>query len=311
MHHKDTSVWRLALTAPDDAAAEAAAAALAAACGAVSAFGPSPDGAWRVEGFATAPPAAGLVEATLALAWIGRDGAPPVLDVERLPARDWIAENQASFPPLTAGRYLIHGRHFRPALPGGRIGLCIDAATAFGTGDHATTRGCLLALDDLAKRRRRHRTLDMGTGTGILAIAAAKTWPGRAWARDVDPEAVRVAAENAAGNGVGARVAVRRADGYGDRELRRGGPFDLIFANILARPLVRMAPQLARALVPGGIAVLSGLLARQESAVLAAHRLQGLALIGRIAIDGWHTLVLRRRAALQPIARPCTTDPHE
>jgi ribosomal protein L11 methyltransferase len=136
----------------------------------------------------------------------------------------------------------------------------------------------------------------MGTGTGILAIAAAKTWRRRVEARDIDAEAVRVAARNAAANGVAALVAARRSDGYRDRTLRRVGCFDLILANILARPLALMAPALARALAPGGVAVLSGLLARQEAAVLAAHRAQGLRLLHRIAVDGWHTLVLERRA---------------
>jgi ribosomal protein L11 methyltransferase len=295
MHHKGSSVWRLALTAPDAAAAELASAALGTACEAVSAFEAEPDGAWRIEGYTTAPPTPDLIEATLALAWTGRGDAPPTLGVEHLPARDWVALNQATFQPIAVGRYLIHGSHHRDRVPPGRIGLCIDAATAFGTGEHATTRGCLLAIDGLARRRRRRRTLDMGTGTGVLAIAVAKTWRRRVWARDIDAEAVRVAARNAAVNGVAQLIDLRRGDGYGVRGLRRAAPFDLILANILARPLMRMAPALAQALAPGGVAVLSGLLARQEAAVRAAHRRQGLALVRRIAIAGWHTLVLANR----------------
>jgi ribosomal protein L11 methyltransferase len=295
IHHKGATVWRLAVTAPDAAAAELASAVLATACSAVSAFEAEPTGAWRIEGYATVPPTPGLIEATLAVAWTGRDDAPPALGVEHLPAHDWVALNQASFPPLAAGRYMIHGSHRRERVPPGRIGLCIDAATAFGTGEHATTRGCLLAIDRLAKRRHRRRSLDMGTGTGILAIAAAKTWRRRVWARDIDAEAVRVAAHNAGINGVARLLDLRRGNGYGDRGLRRSGPFDLILANILARPLMRMAPALARALAPGGVAVLSGLLARQEAALRAAHRQQGLALVRRIALDGWHTLVLAKR----------------
>jgi ribosomal protein L11 methyltransferase len=295
MHHKGVGVWRVAATVPDAAAADLASAALATACEAVSAFETEPGGAWRIEGFATAPPIPALIEATLALAWNGRGDAPPALELEHLPARDWVALNQASFPPLAAGRYLIHGSHHGDSVPGGRIGLCIDAATAFGTGEHATTRGCLLAIDRLAKQRARRRSLDMGTGTGILAIALAKTWRRRVWARDIDAEAVRVAARNAAVNGVAPLLDLRRADGFGDRGLRRAGRFDLILANILARPLMRMAPALARALAPGGIAVLSGLLGRQEAALRAAYRAQGLALRRRIAIEGWHTLVLAKR----------------
>ncbi len=297
-HHKGAGVWRVALTAPDADSAERAAAAIGSWCGAVGAFEISPAGAWQVEGFAAEPLERGAIEAAMALAWLGEAEAPPELSVERVAPRDWLAENQASFQPLTIGRYFVHGSHRRAPVPPGRVGLRIDAATAFGTGEHATTRGCLLALDRIAKRGRRRHVLDMGTGTGILAIAAAKTWRRPVAARDIDPESVRVTARNAAGNGVGSLVAVRRADGYRDRSLRRAPPFDLIFANILARPLAAMAPHLARALAPGGIAILSGLLARQERSVLAAHRRLGLALRRRIAIDGWHTLVIARRGAI-------------
>lgn len=292
-------VWRLAATVPDAAAADLVAAALATVCGAVSAFAVAPDGAWRVEGLAARRPPRSLVEAALAVAWLGRADAPPPLVPERLPPRDWLAENQASFPPLAAGRYFIHGSHYHGRIPAGRIGLAIDAATAFGTGEHATTRGCLLALDAIARRRRARRVLDMGTGTGILAIAAAKTWRRRVQARDLDAEAIRVASRNAAANGVGALVETRRGDGY--RGVGRG--FDLVFANILARPLALMAPALARALAPGGLAVLSGLLAGQDRAVLAAHRAQRLRLVRRIRGAGWHTLVLARACASFPPLR--------
>jgi ribosomal protein L11 methyltransferase len=135
----------------------------------------------------------------------------------------------------------------------------------------------------------------MGTGTGVLAMAAAKTWHRPVTARDIDAEAVRVARHNAGINGVAGLVDVARSDGYRDPRLDRAAPFDLVFANILARPLALMAKDLSRLLAPGGVAVLSGLLARQEEFVLAAHRAQGLSLRGRIAIDGWHTLIVGRR----------------
>jgi ribosomal protein L11 methyltransferase len=273
--------------------------ALGTVCGAVSAF-EAPEGGWRVEGFATASPERALLEASLALAWAGREDAMGPLVIERLPPRDWLAENQASFPPLRAGRYFIHGSHYCGPVPAGAIALVIDAATAFGSGEHATTRGCLLALDALARRRRFARVLDMGTGTGILAMAAAKTWRLRVTARDIDAEAVRVAAHNAAVNGVAALIDARRANGY--QGLGRARQFDVIFANILSRPLALMAPALARALAPGGVAVLSGLLARQERTVLAAHRAQRLALRHRFRLSGWHTLVLARdHTALPPL----------
>jgi ribosomal protein L11 methyltransferase len=291
-HHPASGVWRIAATVADAETAALASAAFESLFTAVSAFEAAPGDAWQVEGFAAAPPERGLVEANLALLWTGRADAPPALTVERLPDRDWLAENQASFPPLRAGRYFIHPSHYRGRVPAGTIALIIDAATAFGSGEHATTQGCLLALDALARRGRRRAVLDMGTGTGILAMAAAKTWRRRVVARDIDAEAVRVAARNAAANGVAALIDVGRSAGY--RGLRRGGGFDLVFANILARPLVLMAPDLARVLAPGGVAVLSGLLARQECAVLAAHRACGLRLVRRIRLQGWHTLVLAR-----------------
>jgi len=265
----------------------------------VSAFEETPDGAWRVEGFATALPQRGMAEAALAVAWAARHEAPPELAIESVAPRDWLGDNQASFPPMAVGRFLVHGSHHRMAVPAGRIGLLIDAATAFGTGEHATTRGCLVALQRRARRRAPpQRLLDMGSGTGILAIAAAKVWRRHVLARDIDIEAVRGAAVNAARNGVAGLVSSRRSNGYRDRAIGRAGPYDLVFANILARPLAAMAHDLARHLAPGGIAVLSGLLAHQERYVLCAHRAQRLVLIERIAIDGWHTLVLRRPASL-------------
>jgi len=289
-HQKGGGVWRVWAAVADAEAAARLTAVLDGACGAVSVFELAPGGGWRVEGFATAAPPTALLEATLAVAWTGRADAVPALACERVPPRDWLAASAASFPPMLIGRYFIHGSHHR-GVPAGRISLRIDAATAFGTGEHATTRGCVLALDALARRGRRRHVLDMGAGTGILAIAAAKTWRRPVEARDIDHEAVRVAGINAARNGVGALVIARRSDGYLTRGVI-GRRFDLVFANILARPLMRMAPRLACALAPGGIAVLSGLLARQERAVLAAHRAQRLVLWRRIAHDGWHTLMV-------------------
>ncbi len=168
----------------------------------------------------------------------------------------------------------------------------IDAATAFGTGEHPSTRGCLIALAELARRQPIRAPLDIGAGTGILSLAAAKLLRRRVLASDVDPGSVAVARHNAARNGVAGLVRVSRASGYRGQALRRRG-YDLILANILARPLAVMAAGLARHLAPGGHAVLSGLLRRQEPIVLAPHRGLGLALEQRIVIDGWSTLVLR------------------
>jgi ribosomal protein L11 methyltransferase len=177
-------------------------------------------------------------------------------------------------------------------VPASAIGIEIDAATAFGTGEHPSTRGCLLALEALAHRRRFRRPLDIGAGSGILAIAAAKRLHRRVVAGDIDPEAVRVARHHARRNGLAGRIRVVRAAGYRSRVLRRSR-YDLILANILARPLALMARDLKRAIRPGGAAVLAGLLRRQEALVLAAHRAQGLSLERRLVIEGWSTLVLR------------------
>ncbi|HUZ73223.1 MAG TPA: 50S ribosomal protein L11 methyltransferase [Stellaceae bacterium] len=286
--------WLVSLVAPDADAAAAAMTALDVALDAVSAFEDGAGAAWRVDGLSLARPDRARLETLLALAWAGRGGEPPALAVEYVATRDWAAENQASFPPLRVGRYFIRGSQVAMRAPAGRIGLVIDAATAFGTGEHGSTRGCLLALDALARRRRRSRVLDMGTGTGILAMAAAKTWHVKVRARDIDAEAVRVARRNATANGVARRLLVRRGAGYGDRDLLRHAPYDLVLANILARPLIAMSRGLARALADGGVAVVAGLLARHVAGVLAAHRRVGLVLVRRIAVDNWQTLVLAR-----------------
>lgn len=288
--------WRLALTAPNEAAADIAAQILGSQAEAVSAFEVEPGGAWKVEGFTGAAPDRQALEALGEVAALGLpDGAGFLseLVVERLPDADWVAINQASFPPLRMGRYFIHGSHHH-SVPAGAIGLRIDAAAAFGTGEHATTRGCMLALDRLSRRARFRRILDMGTGTSILSMAAARSWNAPILACDIDAGSLRVAAENLRGNGIGSRIRLVHSDGYKSRIVGGQAPYDLIVANILARPLMRMAPDLARHLAPDGVVVLSGLLLWQVRAVLAAHRARGLTLRRLIAINGWGTLVLAR-----------------
>jgi ribosomal protein L11 methyltransferase len=233
--------------------------------------------------------------AALLAAAAATSGVPvPDFTVERLPDIDWVAESQEALPPIRAGRFYVYGSHVIGPPPSASIPIRIDANTAFGTGRHETTRGCLIALTRLAKGRRFRRTLDMGCGSGVLAIAMAKLWPIAVLAADNDSSALRVAHENARINRVAARLRVVASDGYANAVLHRWAPFDLIVANILAEPLAAMAPDLARHLAPGGIAVLSGLLASQQRAVLAPHRGRGLRLKARIVLGDWATLILGR-----------------
>ena len=290
-------LWRLAVEVADEALADAVMGLMQDHVLSVTAFEIAEKGPWQVAGFVQGKPETAGIEAGLAMLALVRGVAEPVLTIEMMEDVDWLRLNQESFPPRRAGRYFIYGSHLTDPVPGGAVGLKIDAATAFGTGEHATTYGCLLALDQLAKRGRRQRVLDMGTGTGILAIAAAQTWGSQVLACDIDPHSVAVARENTLVNGVAGRIFCAVSDGYAASAARQRAPYDLIFANILARPLVAMAGDLADHLAPGGYAILSGLLANQELYVMAAHKARGLVFVRRIKREGWHTLVLRKPAS--------------
>ncbi|MDO8608173.1 MAG: 50S ribosomal protein L11 methyltransferase [Phaeospirillum sp.] len=249
---------------------------------------------WFLEGFSRTPPErVAIVSALSAMAAANGISVPP-LEIERLPNVDWVLENLRDFPPIRAGRFFVHGSHWQGRPPTGSHAIEIDAGTAFGSGEHATTRGCLLALDAVAKRGRRTRVLDLGSGSGILGIAAAKVWAAKVICTDIDPAAVKVCAGNAANNGEAALVTAVVSDGYRNPVVGKGRPYDLVFSNILARPLCRFAPDLAAHLAPNGLAVLSGLLERQERMVMANHERQGLTLKRRFVIDGWATLVIGR-----------------
>jgi ribosomal protein L11 methyltransferase len=220
---------------------------------------------------------------------------PETLSIEQIPDRNWVAEAESLRPPVRAGRFLIHGAHDRDRISRRRHAIEIDASLAFGTAHHASTKTCLLALDRLLKEGSPNLVLDIGTGSGILAIAAAKASEALVLAGDNDQVAVAIATENARKNGVAARVHVVRAEGL-VHPLLRHRRADLLLANLLLRPLLQLAPDFARALRPGGVCVLSGILSSQAAQVVARYRSLGFALKGRIPLDEWRTLIMTRRS---------------
>ena len=285
--------WRIQLAVP--AAAEALfRAALEPFAASVSASGDSLDGDWTVEAYTVAAPDPARLAAAVALAAAAAGVEAPDIACTPIGETNWLSANLVSFQPVRAGRFFVHPSHYAAPIPSGTIPIHVDAATAFGSGEHGSTRGCLLALDGLARVVRPARCLDLGCGSGILAIAMARLWHGRVVACDIDPEAVRVCRENVRCNGVAGQVRTVCSNGLGDRRLLAAPSYDLIVANILARPLMTMARDVTARLAPGGSVVLSGLLTGQEAQVLGAYRRCGLALVRRITLEGWRTLVLHR-----------------
>jgi ribosomal protein L11 methyltransferase len=284
----------VAVSVTEDAM-EAYESALTTACLTVGFFRDHDTGIWRVEGVKQVGINESELTSALALAAMITGESPP-LERSATAADGWLARTYAAFPEQHIGKHFaIRGTHLTgPGAPN-RITLTLDAGLAFGTGEHGSTRGCLVALETAARRRPRH-ILDMGTGSGILAMAAARLLNRPVLATDIEPWAVRVANENAELNGVAHLVTARLADGWRDPFVRAHGPYDLVFANILARPLCLMARDLALNLAPGGTAILAGLLANQARWVLSAHRTQGLLLDRMLPQGPWTTIVVREPA---------------
>ena len=260
---------------------------------AIAAF-EAPGGRWQITMHFADPPDQNVIREWVALA----TGADLAADIafDQVEARDWVKATLEQLVPVRAGRFIVHGAHDRDHVPPNKLGIEIEAALAFGTGHHGTTRGCLVLLDHVLKAYRPRRVLDLDTGTGVLAIAAAKALHLAVLASDIDAVAARVARDNARLNGVGDRVIAIPATGFADPQFAARGPFELVLANILANPLRAMATPMARHLAPRALVILSGLLPDQASAVIAAYRARGLILLRQLRLEGWSTLLLRKVA---------------
>ncbi len=246
----------------------------------------------ELQGFAEDRPDEAAVQLAIKLTAQALEITVPDIEIAEIPERNWVLENIKQFPPISAGRFFVHGAEYKEAVPHSQIGLRVPAGTAFGTGDHGSTRGCLLAIDGMDHLLVR-RALDMGCGSGILAIAMAKRWRMPVIASDIDPVSTAVTRENAEINGVAGYVRSICAGGY-DHPVVRAGKYDLIVSNILARPLCLLAKDLGRHLNPGGWAVLSGLLQGDANRIISAHHQQGLRFHCRVEIGEWVTIVMKK-----------------
>jgi ribosomal protein L11 methyltransferase len=244
-------------------------------------------GIWRIDAFPTTDEEAeGLLRVLKAAAGL-------TVVAEKLADADWLAMALSGLPPVRAGRFFVYGAHDKGLAPPNAVDLRIEAGAAFGTGHHGTTVGCLVAYNDLLKARRFPKVLDVGAGTGVLAIAAARTGSRIAVGTDIDAPSVRISNENAQLNRASARFV--HASGLNHTAITRNAPYDLVFANILARPLISLSNDIHAALRPNGIAILSGLLRIQEREVKAAYLAHGFKVMRKLYRDAWATLVLVRR----------------
>jgi ribosomal protein L11 methyltransferase len=257
---------------------------------AIAAF-EGPGGRWDITVHFADAPDQGSIRDLVGIAAGGEVAGQITFDT--VEAKDWVKATLEELVPVRAGRFIVHGRHDRARVAPNKLGIEIEAALAFGTGHHGTTRGCLMLLDQVLKARVPRRVLDLGTGTGVLAIAAAKALHRHVLASDIDPLSVRVAGENARLNEVGHLVETIRATGFAAPEFAAHGPFGLVLANILANPLRQLATAMSRHLAPSALVILSGLLPHQAEGVIAAYRARGLVLERHIQIEGWSSLLMR------------------
>ena len=259
---------------------------------AIAAF-EGPNGRWDITMHFAEPPDEDIICALVAQT-AGEPAAKTII-FSAVETKDWVKASLSDLVPVRAGPFVVHGHHDRDRVPINKIGIEIEAALAFGTGHHGTTRGCLTLLDLVLRQRMPKRVLDLGSGTGVLAIAAAKKLRRPILATDIDGQAVLVARENAKLNGVGNLVRCAEAVGFNSPEFKANGPFGLVLANILAKPLQDLAPAMLEHLAPSAFVILSGLLPPQANSVVAAYRRSGLKLIRRIQLDGWTSLLMQKR----------------
>jgi ribosomal protein L11 methyltransferase len=251
-----------------------------------------PDGRWDVSIHFADPPDQASIRNLVGLA--SSEAVAESIAFDVVDAKDWVAESLQGLVPVRAGRFIVHGAHDRASVPLNKLGIEIEAALAFGTGHHGTTRGCLLLLDQVLRSRKPERVLDLGSGTGVLAIAAAKALKRRVLASDIDPMAALVARDNARLNGVGNLVESICATGFSAAAFGERAPFDLVLANILANPFRQMATAMAAHLAPSAQVILSGLLPHQAMSVIVAYRARGLVLLRHQQIEGWSSLLMQR-----------------
>ncbi len=258
---------------------------------AIAAF-EAPGGRWDVTLYFAERPDEAAVRALIALSSDSAIAQSVVFDT--VETKDWVKASLEGLAPVSAGRFVVHGHHDRSRIPANKIGIEIEAALAFGTGHHGTTRGCLMLLDQVLRAKWPRRVLDLGTGTGVLAIAAAKAQRQSVLASDIDLRSAITARENARLNGAGNFVEAVHAPGFSSPKFKARAPFDLVMANILANPLRRLATPMAQHLAPSALVILSGLLPTQANSVIAAYRASGLVLVKRLQLEGWTSLLMRK-----------------